>query len=717
MRCNSGFLRWPPLLVIIGSCLYLLLTFNTVNSSPLHQRLVRMIRDQENEQIIDHRNTTNDYQYVTKESAEKCLFDGALVPKSQATCESKPGCRVIQKTGECCPDFQCQCERDGKIYAIGEKLVDPETPCRVCYCQGGEFICNNVTCYNRNDCEPKFIAGRCCPEYDNCPPLEHVKVGPTEMMFATEATDPVTPHSESLPETTSTVRSTILYPLPNGNNNQLGIKIKEITKVEEIRITNPPKNEPLPTAKTPISVDTTAEAPRSTTQNPVASTEGSSEVNKLEDLDVHEEESTRDTFKSVRQTVTEEILLDKSSEDGNFTEISTTDEELVSFSSTPPADPQLYPSVVQMGDRVVIVDHNGKTKPITILGAEGLQLGGEELDHIEVSSAPTSLSTNEIISPSSGDDATNDIFGVDTSSGTTELPGNEQERYEEDHEGESSNLYLIASTPLVESSGENLLVLVNGTFNDEESDMIYDTVLYTQAPPDGGNSNETETFDTTYFRDEESTENDTTENWLNARGFSATSEEDTLSTSPATAVDTVIHQRGEDGNLRPETYIEEDELANHELINPEYPPLPEDVSLYGREHGSAPFADDEMEQSRTHHDHAEKLPEASTEKLIQGVEQSENETVDASTPKATEEPHRDPAESSESSREVLIVEGEISSPESLMMPPHNPKDDAESLKYKQQEPPVETSLQVEDNRSSPDAIAPLSAPYRTMTYL
>lgn len=33
MRCNSGFLRWPPLLVIIGSCLYLLLTFNTVNSS------------------------------------------------------------------------------------------------------------------------------------------------------------------------------------------------------------------------------------------------------------------------------------------------------------------------------------------------------------------------------------------------------------------------------------------------------------------------------------------------------------------------------------------------------------------------------------------------------------------------------------------------------------------------------------------------------------
>lgn len=28
------------------------------------------------------------------------------------------------------------CEKDGKTYANGYKLVDPDTPCRVCYCKG-----------------------------------------------------------------------------------------------------------------------------------------------------------------------------------------------------------------------------------------------------------------------------------------------------------------------------------------------------------------------------------------------------------------------------------------------------------------------------------------------------------------------------------------------------------------------------------------------------
>ncbi|XP_059613420.1 uncharacterized protein LOC132259706 [Phlebotomus argentipes] len=661
MRCNSGFLRWPPLLVIIGSCLYLLLTFNTVNSSPIHQRVVRMLREQESEQIISPRNGSIDYQQVAKE-AEKCLLDGVLVPKSQATCATKPGCRVIQKTGECCPEFQCQCERDGKIYATGEKLVDPETPCRVCYCQGGEFICNNVTCYIRNDCEPKYIAGRCCPEYDNCPPLEHVKVGPTEMMLVTNPLETTTPEAMDNSETTTTVRSTILYPLPN---NHLGIKIKEITKVEEIRITNPPKIESLPTAKTPTSTDTaTAETPRSTA--PVASTEGS-DVNKLEDFEVGEEEATRDTNKSVRQTVTEESLLERMPEELNLTEISTPEEELVSFlSSTAPADAKLYPSVVQMGDRVVIVDQNGNTKPITIVGVEGLQLGGEELEHIELSSTASSMGGSDFISMASGDDATNEIFDVE--SGTTEMPG----RDEEDHfRASSSNVFIVASTPQVESSGENLVLLVNSSLTDED-DTVYNTIIYTPAPD--GNSNETEIFDTTYFPEDESTENDTTENWLNARGFSATSEEDTTSTSPAAfAEESVSH---------PQTYIEEDELANHELINPEYPPLPEDVSLYGREHGSAPFADEDMEQSRTHHDHAEKsLMDASTERMIRL-----NGTTDEPRGSTTEDT-------------VLKVEEEISSPESLVVPPHNPKDDAESLKYRSEQSLADESLQVEDNRS------------------
>lgn len=34
-------------------------------------------------------------------------MEGAHILKQTITCENKPGCRAIQKTGECCPDYQC----------------------------------------------------------------------------------------------------------------------------------------------------------------------------------------------------------------------------------------------------------------------------------------------------------------------------------------------------------------------------------------------------------------------------------------------------------------------------------------------------------------------------------------------------------------------------------------------------------------------------------
>lgn len=33
------------------------------------------------------------------------------------------------------------CEKNGKVYGNGEKIIDAENPCRVCYCQGGEITC------------------------------------------------------------------------------------------------------------------------------------------------------------------------------------------------------------------------------------------------------------------------------------------------------------------------------------------------------------------------------------------------------------------------------------------------------------------------------------------------------------------------------------------------------------------------------------------------
>lgn len=39
--------------------------------------------------------------------AVTCLRDGVEVQKSSVKCEIKTGCRLIQKTGECCPEYQC----------------------------------------------------------------------------------------------------------------------------------------------------------------------------------------------------------------------------------------------------------------------------------------------------------------------------------------------------------------------------------------------------------------------------------------------------------------------------------------------------------------------------------------------------------------------------------------------------------------------------------
>uniref|UniRef100_A0A0K8V244 VWFC domain-containing protein n=1 Tax=Bactrocera latifrons TaxID=174628 RepID=A0A0K8V244_BACLA len=111
-------------------------------------------------------------------------------------------------------DHPQDCQKDGRIYLNGDKLVDPETPCTVCYCQGGEILCSSVTCFHRDDCKPKYIAGRCCPEYDNCPVSifdpSHNGNPSHNLSYETKETVPQNPK----------------------------ITIKEITKPIEIRITD-----------------------------------------------------------------------------------------------------------------------------------------------------------------------------------------------------------------------------------------------------------------------------------------------------------------------------------------------------------------------------------------------------------------------------------------------------------------------------------------------
>ncbi|KAJ0180212.1 hypothetical protein K1T71_003616 [Dendrolimus kikuchii] len=100
---------------------------------------------------------------------EKCSCANGGVQCTKQQCEPRPGCKALHRPDHCCPTYQCECEQEGRVYGNGEKLVDPADPCRVCYCQGGEVVCRRIACFVRNDCTPRLVSGRCCPEYDNCP--------------------------------------------------------------------------------------------------------------------------------------------------------------------------------------------------------------------------------------------------------------------------------------------------------------------------------------------------------------------------------------------------------------------------------------------------------------------------------------------------------------------------------------------------------------------
>ncbi|XP_055636322.1 uncharacterized protein LOC129775513 isoform X2 [Toxorhynchites rutilus septentrionalis] len=373
------------------------------------------------------------YGEITDASAQNvtnfvdtCLYDGSQVSRTSIVCEKKHGCRAIQKTGECCPDYQCECQRDGKTYANGEKVFDPETPCRVCYCQGGEISCSQVTCYKRHDCEPKFISGRCCPEYDNCPPLENSKlaetVSPKEESSAEsketglDAEDllefdqpkaiPVSSSSAAPISTTTTTTTTTVTTesptsakivIPAASNNPLGIKIKEITKGEEIRLTD---SRPKISTTTSISTSSSEEAARPSTESSASHSE---EANNLEHLDLNITDDGEDGIKNVRHTdedagasgsaeVRSTAAPPASEEVEVSSEASTQTIRILSASSTAMPDDasdevtkkdKPLPAVVQIGDKLVIVDHN-QPKPITVIQVEeveGLQRGEDDISY------------------------------------------------------------------------------------------------------------------------------------------------------------------------------------------------------------------------------------------------------------------------------------------------------------------------------------------------
>lgn len=493
---------------------------STIEAGPLNTRPRRMIRDVYSE--FDSQS-----QNITQPTAGVCLHDGVAVPETSVVCVKKAGCRAIQKTGYCCPDYQCDCERNGKIYANGEKLVDPEDPCKGCYCQGGEILCNKVNCYIRHDCEPKFIAGRCCPEYDNCPPIDSGRPALTSSTTASpEASASTSGDSNenpvsSAPTLASNKQQEML------NNNPLGIKIKEITKPEEIRIidekpkqtyqiikpfesngSNQPKiyaptapriepiapqpptvlvanpvinsppntveidDEQVPAIASSILASQDAEAKKTTSAEKSPSTvETSTEpINKLESAEGNSI-TDEDTLKIVRHT--DSVQMDQASAENASIATNVSDSE----KDVPGTG----------GKEVVIVDSNGQTKPITVFGVEGLQRGDELDEVLEYDEKKTASKRSDvpqinldISTEGPGDHSTAPELIYENSSSTGQSnPSDFKTVSEVDPIGSSSDdvIRIALTSDTLDSTTEGLSV--DGRLSTSNSSEVFETVYQT----------------------------------------------------------------------------------------------------------------------------------------------------------------------------------------------------------------------------------------------
>ncbi|XP_065076800.1 uncharacterized protein LOC135700265 isoform X2 [Ochlerotatus camptorhynchus] len=686
-KCNYSYALLAGLMVLCSS-------LSVVQTGPVI-RPRRMMREIYGE--ITDANAQNVTNFI-----DTCLYDGSQVSRTSITCEKKHGCRAIQKTGECCPDYQCECQRDGKVYANGEKVFDPETPCRVCYCQGGEITCGQVSCYKRHDCEPKFIPGRCCPEYDNCPPLENSNIA--------EPTSPSDDHSSELKETeieaedlldaenkklssitsndvttagtttTTTEGSTTpKVQIHAANNNPLGLfKIKEITKPEEIRLTD---------SRPKITTTTAASSSNEVTAHP--STESSSspsshseEANHLEHLDLNVTDDGDEGTKNVRHTDEDGVVngtsevtdsgesstagpsepLSSSSSSSDEMELSSESSSYTTVRVLVPATPSTttsmpddvsdevtkkdkpLPAVVQIGDKLVIVDHN-QLKPITVIQVEevaGLQRGEDDISYDQemyTDRAPENRETPKHMKLESSERETlstqaDSSVAYETvyHGGSTENLASE-EVFETQHytEGpESSAERNDTQTDQLSASSEEFIQLTLSsdkpgklddehttlnslaTSGEEGSTTMADFNIMSASSEASGD----EVYETHFYTEGPGSSSETTE--VNAIS------ETPQSTKPSKdlPVDDMATQR--------KPYIEDDE---HDLIQPGFQPIPEDFSLLLRDQ---PAMDDEMEQSSAPAK-SERKEDIATPKILSEVYEYRQNASSTTTTEASSE--------------------------------------------------------------------------------
>ncbi|XP_013182168.1 PREDICTED: uncharacterized protein LOC106128367 isoform X1 [Papilio xuthus] len=212
----------------------------------------------------------------------RCVRGGVQCERQQ--CQPRPGCKALHRPDHCCPTYQCECEQEGRVYGNGEKLVDPQDPCRVCYCQGGEVVCRRIACFVRDDCSPRRVPGRCCPEYDNCP-LRGVTTIP--------GIAPAAPSVAALEEVVAGVEpAAIEEPLKPIKNE---ITIKEITPVSEIPVITEVKIKEIPPS---AGVDGAEYASSKSPLIPREATSEKSEIDKIEGNPESQEISDDETLLS-----------------------------------------------------------------------------------------------------------------------------------------------------------------------------------------------------------------------------------------------------------------------------------------------------------------------------------------------------------------------------------------------------------------------------------
>ncbi|XP_044754590.1 mucin-17 [Coccinella septempunctata] len=300
----------------------------------------------------------------------------------------KPGCKMVHRQNECCPDYQCECEYKGRLYSNGERLeTSLGDECKVCYCRGGEIKCADVSCYVRNDCEGKQVPGQCCPKYDHCPTRDSLEKVPLNVTFSLSSfPDSSTPEETPFVSTLTSKPSTNDYLhasedsdnkiQPDGSEGANSLQNSKITiqeiipEILEIPITSNPKEESKMEPQGQLIIE---------------ETKATEEIGKENDL----------------------FVTDSEGESSELTEV---------IQSPPP--------VIRIGDNLLYLKKNelvnekdASSTPssiITLIGAEGLQRGGfEEVENNTSLDALTSSTLD--FSSTTSEDNTNDLVSASSS--------------------------------------------------------------------------------------------------------------------------------------------------------------------------------------------------------------------------------------------------------------------------------------------------------------